>query len=745
MEKLMQASLIGDVSALSNLHPNDPLFDQMVHPTVTQTPLHVASLHGHTAFASEMLRLNPELSRTRSSDGYYPIHLASTTWGRVDIVREMLAADKSLARLCDVNGYTALHCAAANNQVEVLAILLKEGSKQLAKDETKRGETTLHVALNNDMIGAATYLVEHCKEILNVADGNGNTALHYIVTMKQVQILNILLAEEEISKNPQNAYGLTPLDVIQQCPAGPDAAEIIRSLSNAGCNNSGPPFIQPISDIKTTTTSATPSTHTTLERLIKKLIPYYCYNEWVKGVQQPMIVMATIMTCAAFQAGLNPPKAPEDYNIIPFLRVVMVALIISASTLVVLVSGLSLKHRLPAWLLKIAVWGALTSSARSLQYIALVEYGSQVVTVLDPVKYARSLQHWESAIVGYIIGKKPQSSLPFFSSFRGYGSLKFDREEDMNSVVEGGPWTMDHRPFILRKWSPDLRMEQESLSSIPIWARLPNLPMFLWDRDTLSRIGSLIGTPLFMDSATLKGSRATFSRLCIEVEAIKPIPDSVVVEVSPGMRESFKVEYDWKPSACQFCHSFGHDEALCGKKPKMNDVPVITSHDGVPNPAVAPSFPPHHSLIQTGNANGNLDYFKASSSSENQFMRPKKAAKKQLLSDTITASTTRASNSFDVLQLKDSDHGNPPLIQGCHLINEYSSSECAPLWGFWKITTPNSMAQESTRKKPIRGTGIPSTKSRWVAPSNNMLLRRLRLLPRVPLKLWVLLGTMLPK
>ncbi|KAK1297670.1 hypothetical protein QJS10_CPB15g01191 [Acorus calamus] len=155
---------------------------------------------------------------------------------------------------------------------------------------------------------------------------------------------------------------------------------------------------------------------------------------------------------------------------------------------------------------------------------------------------------------------RSQSSLPFFSSFRGSGSLK--------------------------------------------------------DSDTLSCIGSLIGTPLFMDSATLKGSRATFSHLCIEVKAVKPIPDSIVVEVSPGRRESFKVEYDWKPSACQFCHSFGHDEALCGKKPKMNDVPIITSHDSVPNPVVAPSLPPQHSLIQTGNANGNLDYSKASSSSE---------------------------------------------------------------------------------------------------------------------------------
>ncbi|KAK1289622.1 hypothetical protein QJS10_CPB18g01077 [Acorus calamus] len=82
MKKLMQASLVGDVSTLTGILPDDPLFDQMVCPNVTQTPLHAASLRGHTAFAFEMLRLKPELRRTRNRDGYCPIHLASM-WGCV--------------------------------------------------------------------------------------------------------------------------------------------------------------------------------------------------------------------------------------------------------------------------------------------------------------------------------------------------------------------------------------------------------------------------------------------------------------------------------------------------------------------------------------------------------------------------------------------------------------------------------------------------------------------------------------
>ncbi|KAK1299836.1 hypothetical protein QJS10_CPB13g00756 [Acorus calamus] len=55
----------------------------------------------------------------------------------------------------------------------------------------------------------------------------------------------------------------------------------------------------------------------------------------------------------------------------------------------------------------------------------------------------------------------------------------------MTAVLEGGPWTMDHRPFILCKWTSQVCMEQERLSSIPIWIRLPNLPLHLWEEIVL--------------------------------------------------------------------------------------------------------------------------------------------------------------------------------------------------------------------------------------------------------------------
>ncbi|KAK1272490.1 hypothetical protein QJS04_geneDACA015183 [Acorus gramineus] len=162
---------------------------------------------------------------------------------------------------------------------------------------------------------------------------------------------------------------------------------------------------------------------------------------------------------------------------------------------------------------------------------------------------------------GYVIGKmpvytpflqflkqlwKPKGHLILLLHGNGFFTAKFNLEEDLIAVLEGGPWTMAHRPFIIKKWSPDLRMEQERLTSIPVWVRLPNLPIHLWDIECLGRIGSLIGKPLFMDSATERCSRGTYARICVKVEANKPLPDKVLVDVAPGRRESFKVDYDWK-------------------------------------------------------------------------------------------------------------------------------------------------------------------------------------------------------
>ncbi|KAK1320156.1 hypothetical protein QJS10_CPA03g00788 [Acorus calamus] len=105
------------------------------------------------------------------------------------------------------------------------------------------------------------------------------------------------------------------------------------------------------------------------------------------------------------------------------------------------------------------------------------------MATLNPEAYEKNLLQWDRAVVGYIIGKlpvftpflqflkkkwNPKGEIHLFLHGNGFFTVKFDLEEDLNSTLEGGPWTMDHRPFIIRKWSPQVHMEQERLSSIPL-------------------------------------------------------------------------------------------------------------------------------------------------------------------------------------------------------------------------------------------------------------------------------------
>ncbi|KAK1302793.1 hypothetical protein QJS10_CPB12g00475 [Acorus calamus] len=167
-------------------------------------------------------------------------------------------------------------------------------------------------------------------------------------------------------------------------------------------------------------------------------------------------------------------------------------------------------------------------------------------------------------------------------------------------------------------------MEMERLSSIPIWVRFLNLPLHLWNVDCLSRIGSLIGSPLFLDSATLRCSKTTFVRLCVEIEASSPLPDAVSVEIAPGLIEKFKVDYDWRPTACKHCLTFGHNEARCCKKP----IPDNDAELGMPGHPGRPS-----STVDKGKGKANM-----TSTSAPMFQPPKKIANK-LLRDAQKANT----------------------------------------------------------------------------------------------------------
>ncbi|KAG5224356.1 RNA-directed DNA polymerase, eukaryota, Reverse transcriptase [Salix suchowensis] len=131
--------------------------------------------------------------------------------------------------------------------------------------------------------------------------------------------------------------------------------------------------------------------------------------------------------------------------------------------------------------------------------------------------------------------------------------------------------------IILQKWTPHFQFDRSKISHVSVWIRLRGLPLPLWTKEGLSMAASMVGKPQSCDEQTINCKRLDYARLCVELDASLPFIRQFEVE-SPLSKEPVKVtvEYEWKPSRCEVCHSFGHK---C-PAPEKTNVGGATPTDG---------------------------------------------------------------------------------------------------------------------------------------------------------------------
>ena len=129
-----------------------------------------------------------------------------------------------------------------------------------------------------------------------------------------------------------------------------------------------------------------------------------------------------------------------------------------------------------------------------------------------------------------------------------------------------------------------------------------------WSQEGLSLAASMVGRPLSCDAQTYNCQRLEFARLCVEIDATLPKVTSFEV-VSPLSLEpiTVEVEYEWLPSHCASCKTYGHSCKRSNKPAPTNDELHLTmvqpSSTSLPNtdpapPNTLPSQTPHQSITQ---------------------------------------------------------------------------------------------------------------------------------------------------
>ncbi|XP_019248431.1 PREDICTED: uncharacterized protein LOC109227690 [Nicotiana attenuata] len=180
---------------------------------------------------------------------------------------------------------------------------------------------------------------------------------------------------------------------------------------------------------------------------------------------------------------------------------------------------------------------------------------------------------WTRAVILYVVGNT--SSIGAIKRFitnqwanvqkpkvlfhnDGYFIILLSTNEEKERVMMNGPYTINSRPVMMRQWSESFDFNEEVLRTIPLWIKFPNLPLNLWSNQALSKIGSGLGKPLYVDACTTIAERIIYAGVLIEMDVTRPLPEKIKLYDPKGKVLEQLVHYDWKPMYCQKCCQLGH-------------------------------------------------------------------------------------------------------------------------------------------------------------------------------------------
>jgi len=129
---------------------------------------------------------------------------------------------------------------------------------------------------------------------------------------------------------------------------------------------------------------------------------------------------------------------------------------------------------------------------------------------------------------------------------------------------------MDRSPVLIKKWHPlfDARIERVDL--IPIWVKMPALPLQYWDEVHLRGIGSMLGTVLDVDLSFQKTHVKKVARVLVSINIREGLAETINLKWGPDVITQI-LDYENVPFRCRRCHAYGHPISECNIPERNSD------------------------------------------------------------------------------------------------------------------------------------------------------------------------------
>ncbi|XP_057841724.1 uncharacterized protein LOC131051294 [Cryptomeria japonica] len=140
---------------------------------------------------------------------------------------------------------------------------------------------------------------------------------------------------------------------------------------------------------------------------------------------------------------------------------------------------------------------------------------------------------------------------------KDFFSFAFSCEEDLSDVLCGGPWVIGETLLPLKRWSPNLDLNDGILGFAPVWVRLSDFPLEFWHEDVFKGLASSFGELLSIDSMMAARKRMVYVRICVCVNQNTDLSSSVDI-ISRLGKWTQPTEFETMPSVCFKYKITGH-------------------------------------------------------------------------------------------------------------------------------------------------------------------------------------------
>jgi hypothetical protein len=119
----------------------------------------------------------------------------------------------------------------------------------------------------------------------------------------------------------------------------------------------------------------------------------------------------------------------------------------------------------------------------------------------------------------------------------------------------------------MKPWTPSFDPMTDTLTSAPVWVRLPNLPLHFWGLPSLQAIGKALGRFYYRSPETKNHNISTYARICVEMDFNKGFSTEIIL-TSENYSWTQKLDYEKVSLRCRACFETRHFAAQCPKGPR---------------------------------------------------------------------------------------------------------------------------------------------------------------------------------